>query len=155
MASRTGARVVTYGLDPNADLVAAAVEADSEGLTFTAFVKDFFPVSGQRRRRKLRVRLSLRGRHNLYAALAAVAVGLALEVPLEEALEALAAVEPLRGRLNPLPGVGGSLILPSIRSPYSIPGAGSPSWGISPSPEPWTPKHAGILASGWPKWLIF
>jgi alanine racemase len=111
MASRTGARVVTYGLDPDADLVAAAVEADSESLSFTAFVKDFFPVSGRRRRRKLRARLSLRGRHNLYAALAAVAAGLALEVPLEEALAALAAVEPLRGRLNPLPGVGGSLIL--------------------------------------------
>jgi alanine racemase len=111
MASRTEARVVTYGLDPDADLVAAAVEADAEGVSFTAFVKDFFPVSGQRRRRKLRARLSLRGRHNLSAALAAVAVGLALEVPLEEALEALAALEPLRGRLNPLPGVGDSLIL--------------------------------------------
>jgi alanine racemase len=111
MASRTAARVVTYGLDPNADLVAAAVEADSEGVSFTAFVKDFFPVSGQRRRRKLHARLALRGRHNLYAALAAVAMGLALEVPLEEALEALAAVEPLRGRLNPLPGVGDCLIL--------------------------------------------
>jgi alanine racemase len=111
MAARTKARVVTYGLDPNADLVAAAVEADSEGLSFTAFIKDFFPVPGQRRRRKLRARLALRGRHNLYAALAAVAVGLTLEVPLEEALEALAGVEPLRGRLNPIAGVGTSLIL--------------------------------------------
>jgi alanine racemase len=111
MASRTKARVVTYGLEPNADLVGGAVEADSQGLSFTVFVKDFFPVPGQRRRRKLRARVSLRGRHNLYAALAAVAVGLALEVPLDEALQALADVEPLPGRLNPLPGVGDSLIL--------------------------------------------
>ncbi len=111
MASRTQARVVTYGLDPDADLVAAAVEADAEGVSFTAFVKDFFPVPGRRGKRKLKARLSLRGRHSLYAALAAVAVGLALDVPLEEALEALAGVQPLRGRLNPLPGVGGSLIL--------------------------------------------
>jgi alanine racemase len=111
MASRTRARVVTYGLDPDADLVAGAVEADPEGTSFTVFVKDFFPVSGWRGKRRLRVRLSLLGRHNVYAALAAVAVGLALEVPLEEALEALAAVRPLEGRLNPLPGVGDSLIL--------------------------------------------
>lgn len=111
MASRTEARVVTYGLDPDADLVAGAVEVGPAGLSFTVFIKDFFPVSGWRGKRKLRVRLSLLGRHNVYAALAAVGVGLALEVPLEEALEALAGVRPLKGRLNPLPGVGDSLVL--------------------------------------------
>jgi alanine racemase len=112
MATRTRARVITYGLDANADLVAGALEADSQGLSFTVFVKDFFPVSGLRRgRRKLRVRMSLLGRHSVYAALAAVAVGLALDVPLAESLAALAAVRPLPGRLNPLPGLGGSLIL--------------------------------------------
>ncbi|MGD9049778.1 MAG: alanine racemase, partial [Anaerolineae bacterium] len=111
MASRTRARVVTYGLDPDADLVAGAVEADATGVSFTVYVKDFFPVSGWRGKRRLRVGLSLLGRHTIYAALAAVAVGLALEVPLEEALEALAAVRPLEGRLNPLPGIGDSLIL--------------------------------------------
>ena len=52
MASRTQARVVTYGLDPDADLVAGAVEADHEGISFTVFVKDFFPVSGWRGRRR-------------------------------------------------------------------------------------------------------
>jgi alanine racemase len=111
MASRTRARVITYGLDPDADLVGGAVEADSEGVSFTAFVKDFFPVKGWRGQRKLRVRLALLGRHSAYAALAAVAVGLALEVPLDEALEVLAAVRPLPGRLNPLAGREGSLIL--------------------------------------------
>ena len=111
MASRTRARVVTYGLDPDADLVAGAVEADPAGVSFTVFVKDFFPVPGRRGRRKLRVRLPLLGRHNVYAALAAVAVGLALDVPLEAALEALATVRPLKGRLNPLPGMGDVLIL--------------------------------------------
>jgi alanine racemase len=111
MASRTEARVITYGLDPDADLVAGALDADPAGVSFTVFVKDFFPVRGWRGRRKLRVRLPLLGRHNVYAALAAVAVGLVLEVPLEEALEALAAIKPLKGRLNPLPGVDGTLIL--------------------------------------------
>lgn len=111
MGSRTQARVVTYGLDPDADLVAGAVQADPTGVSFTIFVKDFFPVPGFRGKRKLRVRLPLLGRHSVYAALAAVAVGLALGVPLEEALEALVAVRPLEGRLNPLPGLNGSLIL--------------------------------------------
>jgi alanine racemase len=59
----------------------------------------------------LQVHIPLLGRHNIYAALAAVATGLALGVPLDEALEALAAVRPLPGRLRPLPGVKGSLIL--------------------------------------------
>jgi alanine racemase len=111
MATRTQARVVTFGLDPDADLVAGGVQADSEGTTFTVFVKDFFPVPGRRGRRKLAVRLQLLGRHSVYAALAAVAVGLAMEVPLDEALAALAAVRPLPGRLNPLPGAKGALIL--------------------------------------------
>jgi alanine racemase len=53
----------------------------------------------------------LLGRHNVYAALAAIAVGLALDVPLEESVAALAGFRPLPGRLNPLPGIGGSLIL--------------------------------------------
>jgi alanine racemase len=111
MAARTQAQVVTYGLDPDAHLVAGAVEADSKGVEFTVYVKEFFPLPGLRGGRKLRVRLPLLGRHNVYAALAAVAVGLTMGVPLDEALEALAAVQPLAGRLNPLPGTKGSLIL--------------------------------------------
>jgi len=48
MAARTRAQVVTYGLTPDADLVAGAVEAGPEGTSFTVFVKDFFPVPGLR-----------------------------------------------------------------------------------------------------------
>jgi alanine racemase len=107
MAARSPARVITYGLDPDADLVAGNVQTDEEGVSFTVFIKDFFPLPGRGRHggsRKLRVRLGLLGRHTVYAALAAVAAGLALDVPLEEALGALAALRPLPGRLNPLPG---------------------------------------------------
>jgi alanine racemase len=111
MARRSRAQIVTYGLDPDADLVAGAVTAGPGGVSFTAYVKDFFPVPGWKGRRKLRVHLPLLGRHSVYAALAAVAVGLTLGVPLEEALERLAGVAPLPGRLCPLPGIGGSLIL--------------------------------------------
>ena len=114
MAAHTQARVVTYGLAPDADLVAGAVEAGPQGTSFTVFIKDFFPVQGVpglRGKRKLRIQMSLLGRHQIYAALAAVAVGLALGVPLDEALSALAAVRPLAGRLNPVPGIHGTVIL--------------------------------------------
>jgi alanine racemase len=111
MAARTQARVVTYGMDPDADLVAGYVEASPEGTAFTVFIRDFFPIPGYRGDRWLRVRLPLLGRHQVYAGLAAVAAGLALDVPLAEAMDALASVQPLPGRLNPLAGVNGSLIL--------------------------------------------
>jgi alanine racemase len=111
MAGRTKARVITYGLDPDADLVAGYVEASPEGVAFTVFVRDFFPIAGYRGTRRLRVALPLLGKHNIYAALAAVAVGLVLEVPLDEALDALAVFRPLPGRLNPLAGQRGTLIL--------------------------------------------
>jgi alanine racemase len=111
MAKHTSALVVTYGLHPDAQLVAGAVQATSEGVSFTVFVTDPVAGAGRRGRRKLRVRLPLLGVHTVYAALAAVAVGLALGVPLEEALEALTSARALPGRLNPLPGTGGSLLL--------------------------------------------
>ena len=111
MGSRTQAQVVTYGLDPSADLVAGGIEAGPQGLSFTVFVRDFFPTPGLRSRRKLRVKLPLLGSHNVYAALAAIAVGLILDVPLEEALEAMVSLHSLPGRLNPLAGASGTLIL--------------------------------------------
>lgn len=125
MAARTRAHTITYGLDPDADLVAGNVQADETGVSFTVFVKDFFPLPGRRHhggRRKLRVRLGLLGRPAAYAALAAVAAGLALDVPLEEALAALAAMKPLPGRLNPLPGRDGVRVLDDSfnASPASI-----------------------------------
>ena len=122
MASRTQARVVTYGLDPGADLVAGGIEADPTGISFTVFVRDFFPVPRLRGRRKLKVRLSLLGPHNIYAALAAIAVGLILDIELDEALEALVTLNPLPGRLNPLPGIAQTLILDDTfsASPASI-----------------------------------
>lgn len=111
MAERTRACVVTYGLDPDADLVAGSIRADQTGLSFTVFVRDFFPVPGWRGERKIKVRLPLLGRHNISAALAAVAAGLALGVPTDKAVASLSGVQPLPGRINPLPGIHGCRIL--------------------------------------------
>lgn len=111
MAGRTRAQVVTYGLSADADLVAGAVETGPDGTSFTVFVKEFFPLQAPRGSRKLRVHIALLGKHSVYAALAAIASGLALGVPLDEALAAMADIQPLPGRLRPLPGVQGTLIL--------------------------------------------
>jgi len=53
----------------------------------------------------------LLGVHQLYGALAALAVGLSYEVPLAEGLHALTEMEPLPGRMCPLGGPGGSLLV--------------------------------------------
>lgn len=57
------------------------------------------------------VRLPWLGAHFAYAAMIAVAVGRRFDIPIEEAAERLAGLPPFRGRLNPIPGRGGSLIL--------------------------------------------
>jgi Alr-MurF fusion protein len=57
------------------------------------------------------VHIPLLGRHQVYAALAAIAVGLIHNVPLGAILSRLAALPRVPGRLNPLPGQRGSLLL--------------------------------------------
>jgi UDP-N-acetylmuramoyl-tripeptide--D-alanyl-D-alanine ligase len=109
MRQRTSARVVTFGTDsgrgpggrPHADVVAKDILVTREGLRFRV------ETPGGNRA----LHLPLLGRHQVYAALAAIAVGLAWGVDLEKAAEMLAAQPHLRGRLNPLPGRRGSLLL--------------------------------------------
>ncbi len=107
MRSRTAARVLTFGMaTPSAgtagpDLLGRNITVTREGLRFeieTPFGRDH-------------VHFPLLGRHQVYAALAAIAVGLACALSLPEILERLAAMPRLPGRLNPLPGRRGSLLL--------------------------------------------
>ncbi|MEP7287172.1 MAG: alanine racemase [Chloroflexota bacterium] len=53
----------------------------------------------------------LLGSHQLYGVLAALAVGLSYDIPIEEGLRALTNLQPLPGRLNPLEGKGQSLLI--------------------------------------------
>jgi len=53
----------------------------------------------------------LLGKHQLYAVLAALAVGIHYQVDLGEALKALTNVQPLAGRMNPLSGSNGALLI--------------------------------------------
>jgi len=97
----SGAQVVTFGLSEQADLRATAVEAGAGG------VRCVLHWRGQ----QAPVQLRLLGRHSVYTALAAAAVGLAFGHPLDGIAAALATLEAPAGRLRPLPGTGGARLL--------------------------------------------
>jgi UDP-N-acetylmuramate--alanine ligase len=74
-------RTITYGLSPQADLLADEVSLDAGGMRFTVRRRD---------ERLGSVRVALAGHHNVRNALAALAVTLELEVSFGAAAEALA-----------------------------------------------------------------
>lgn len=101
MARRSAAPVVTFGADCDADYAARDVEVSRAGTRFSLAAR------GQVRE----ARIPWLGAHFVSASLAAVAVADRLGVPIETAIERLASLPPVPGRLNPLPGRHGSLIL--------------------------------------------
>jgi len=95
LAMREGypGRVRTFGLDPTAELRAEHVTgAWPDRLSFTLV------HAGER----VPVRTQLCGTHWVSAALAAVAVGLEMGIPLSDAARAIGEVEPFKGRMNPV-----------------------------------------------------
>ena len=73
-------RLVTYGIEPGADVACAGVELERRGSNFEARVKG---------KSLGRVRLNVPGRHNVQNALAAVAVGLELDLSAAQIREGL------------------------------------------------------------------
>ncbi|MFQ5855921.1 MAG: alanine racemase [Anaerolineae bacterium] len=108
MADQTSANVITFGFDPGADLVTTDVTITPEGTRFTLHVSRFTQYAS---RIPHPVTLPLLGRHFIYPALAAIGVGLFYGVDLDAIIQRLATMERVKGRLNPLPGRNGSLIL--------------------------------------------
>ncbi len=105
MAPRTRARVMTYGLDPQADVWASDVEG--LGLEGIRFQLHFAPT-----RETLHVRFPMLGRHSVHTALRAVAVGLTEGLTWQEIVEGLQGIEARSQlRLYAVTGPGGSLIL--------------------------------------------
>ena len=113
MHSRTRARVLTYGLDPAADVWADGIE--SLGLAGIHFHLHY-------RRETLHVRVPLLGRHSVHTALRAVAVGLSEGLTWQEIVEGLQAIGAAQLRLVAVTGPHGSLILDDTynASPESV-----------------------------------
>ncbi len=113
MHSRTRARVLTYGLDPAADVWADGIE--SLGLAGIHFHLHY-------RRETLHVRVPLLGRHSVHTALRAVAVGLSEGLTWQEIVEGLQAIGATQLRLVAVTGPHGSLILDDTynASPESV-----------------------------------
>ncbi len=89
IARRTRARVIMVG-SSDGTLRAESVEQDFNGSRFTLVTEG----------EKISVRLPVTGHHMILNALLAVAAGRALDVPLQECVEALASVRLTKGRLE-------------------------------------------------------
>jgi len=103
MAGHTRAKTLTVGLDGfGADVTAYNVVLGATGTGFDVrqganrFVGRWSPLLGS---------------HQLYAVLTALAVGAHFEIPAADALKALTTLAPLPGRMNPLNGMEGSLLI--------------------------------------------
>jgi UDP-N-acetylmuramoyl-tripeptide--D-alanyl-D-alanine ligase len=93
MGGLTGARVITYGLAPEAMVRGSAVSSVWPGP---------LSLSVAAGRDRVRVRTRLFGEHWASAVLAAMATGLAVGIPLGEAASAVETVEPTEGRTSVL-----------------------------------------------------
>lgn len=100
-ARAPGAAVITYGMGPGNDLRADEPRYALDGTAFRA----------RWRGRDVAVWAPLLGEPGVYAALAAIAAGLACGLDLADCAAALAGLEPPAGRLRPLPAAGGATVL--------------------------------------------
>jgi len=101
MGKRAVSHVITYGLNPQAELYADEVSTSPEGTTMRIHWHDHvFPI-----------RIPFIGVHHAYTALAAAAVGLTYGLSWEEIAHGLESVTPLPGRTRLLKGVNGALLL--------------------------------------------
>ena len=90
MAGQTDARIITYGMDKNADIRAENLRIIPPG------GMEFDAVLGENR---FHLRISLLGRHMIYPALASLAIARLEGLDLAKACKSLEAVEPVQGRM--------------------------------------------------------
>ncbi|NIA21971.1 MAG: UDP-N-acetylmuramoyl-L-alanyl-D-glutamate--2,6-diaminopimelate ligase [Anaerolineaceae bacterium] len=91
-ASVTRGRTIWYAIDGRADIRARQIRVGMDGARFTLC------LGGERHE----VRLQLIGRYNVYNALAAAGLALALDVPGAEVVKGLESLDAVPGRLEPL-----------------------------------------------------
>ncbi|MFC7735294.1 UDP-N-acetylmuramate--L-alanine ligase [Roseomonas sp. GCM10028921] len=101
-------RLITYGFSPQADVRAERVITDRMGATFEVVVQDRL----NRRSRALKpFRLPMLGQHNVLNALAAVAIGVEMEVPEETIRMALATFKGVKRRFTRAGEAGGITVI--------------------------------------------
>ncbi|MFT8246269.1 UDP-N-acetylmuramate--L-alanine ligase [Roseomonas sp. BN140053] len=101
-------RIVTYGFSPQADVRAERVITDRMGATFEVVVQDRL---AKRTRHLKPFRLPMLGQHNVQNALAAIAIGVEMEVPEEVIRSALASFKGVKRRFTRVGDVGGITVI--------------------------------------------
>jgi len=101
-------RIVTYGFSPQADVRAEKLLTDRLGATFEVVVQD--RATGRARSLKP-FRLPMLGAHNVQNALAAIAVGVEMDVPEDTIRAALAGFKGVKRRFTRVGEVGGITII--------------------------------------------
>lgn len=98
-------KVVSFGMNPGADVTSDGFKTEIvENRFCTAFTLRY-------KNAFIEIRLNLAGRHNVLNALAASAAGLALGLDLVQIKQGLETVQPVNGRLCPLAGQLGNIVI--------------------------------------------
>jgi UDP-N-acetylmuramate--alanine ligase len=108
MIPKLDRRIVTYGFSPQADVRAEKVMMDRMGATFTVVVQD--RATGRARTMKP-MRLPMLGQHNVQNALAAIAVGVEMEIDEETIRSALASFKGVKRRFTRVGEAGGVIVI--------------------------------------------
>jgi UDP-N-acetylmuramate--alanine ligase len=108
MIPRVDRRLVTYGFSPQADVRADRVVADRLGSTFEVVVTDRLR---KRTRRMGPFRLPMLGQHNVQNALAAVAVGVEMEIDDQTLRSAFASFRGVKRRFTKTGEAGGITVI--------------------------------------------
>ncbi|MCL1595461.1 MAG: UDP-N-acetylmuramyl-tripeptide synthetase, partial [Actinomycetia bacterium] len=101
LAGQTELPKILVGLDPDADMVISGIQGDVDGTRFTLTGDDV----------ALEIAVPLMGNFNVSNAAIAATIALALGTPAEAVVRGLAAVGPIRGRMEPVSHDGGFTVL--------------------------------------------
>lgn len=102
LADKASARVVRYGVENPTEIAARDVGVDAEGCAS-------FTLTSEQGNRD--VHLAIPGRHNVYNALAAAAVGLHLDVGLDDVVEGLESAEAGEMRMQAFQSASGVFVI--------------------------------------------
>ncbi len=108
MIPRVDRRIVTYGFSPQADVRADRIVANTLGATFEVEVTDRFR---KRNRRMGPFRLPMLGQHNIQNALAAIAIGIEMEIDNETLKSAFMNFRGVKRRFTRAGDAGGITVI--------------------------------------------